>query len=137
MATNKLESKGIEKRKELTSKTHYQRSINEYSAFHDDARSTGDPQGKGVDFEGMGFLLPNTAITADTTTMGMTFSTEQGGGKYDIEGTEGVEGAYQGKAGRDYLMTINIYDREHEYGLSSVDTSLNVIDGQYVTPSTI
>ena len=55
----------------------------------------------------------------------------EAGGSYDIYGAKGVEGAFQGDAGREFVKRINFYNPENSYGKDSVviDTSVN---GQYV-----
>ena len=50
--------------------------------------------------------------------------TYNGGGLYDIKGRNEI-------GGREYLQTINKYNEDHKYGEGSVDTSLNIKDGQY------
>ena len=54
------------------------------------------------------------------------------GRENDIDGTKGVDKAFQGDAGRNYLMFggMNPYNAGNEYGQGSVDTTNNV-QGQY------
>jgi hypothetical protein len=54
--------------------------------------------------------------------------TTAGGGAYDIHGRNGV-------GGRNRLMTYNIYNNDNAYGPDSVDSSMNIEDGQYVMKS--
>ena len=67
--------------------------------------------------------------------MGTTVNTDINSGAgnvYDIDGTKGVDKAFQGDAGRNYLMFggMNPYNAGNEYGPGSVDTTNNV-QGQY------
>ena len=55
----------------------------------------------------------------------------EAGGSYDIYGAKGVEGAFQGEAGRESLKKINIYNPENAYGKDSVNIDTSV-RGQYV-----
>lgn len=71
----------------------------------------------------MGYSIPG-----QSTSKGINYSnvnTTDGGGQYDIEGRNGV-------GGRVYLENINLYNHENSYGIESVDTSLNRVDGQFV-----
>lgn len=133
-----LEKIGIDEREQEFIKSPY--SYNEetpYSATHPDALADGDSKGKGTgtpmthlslqdlkkgrydEFRGWGETL-NTDITNGA------------GGEYDIEGTKGVNGAFQGDSGRNYLAfgAVNAYNAGNEYGKESVDTSKDV-PGQY------
>jgi hypothetical protein len=51
--------------------------------------------------------------------------TENGGGQYDIEGRNGI-------GGRNWIKSISKFNRENQYDLNYVDTTLNVAEGQYV-----
>lgn len=115
-----LEKKGIEARNESLVRNDYTR-VDEYSALHPDALSTGDPQGKGTGHGGHTHSTPdcNKPSSIDYS----NFDTENGGGKYDIEGRNGV-------GGRIFLKNISVYNENFEYGANLVDTSLNVADGQ-------
>lgn len=115
-----LEKKGIEARNESLVRNDYTR-VDEYSALHHDALSTGDPQGKGTGHGGHTHSTPdcNKPSSIDYS----NFDTENGGGKYDIEGRNGI-------GGRNFLKNISVYNENFEYGANLVDTSLNVADGQ-------
>ena len=137
---SRLEIEGISKRDELQLKNKYFEDVesnakNEYSYTHEDAKATGDPLGKGTGMS-MGFTVPgestlrsidrsNFVTTEDASPTGFG-----PGGSYDINGY----GALEGRSGRRYLQTINLYKpgNETEYGPTSVDTSRNVADGQIV-----
>ncbi len=115
-----LEKKGIEKRQETIVRNDYNRN-DEYSSTHPDAISDGDPQGKGTGAGGHTWSTPDCNKPGSISYS--NFDTENGGGQYDIEGRNGV-------GGRNFLMNISVYNREHEYGPTLVDTSANVADGQ-------
>lgn len=137
---SRLEFEGISKRDELQLKNKYFEDVagnakNEYSYTHEDAKATGDPHGKGTGMS-MGFTVPGesklrTINRSNFVTTEDASPTGSGpGGLYDIEGY----GALEGRSGRKYLQTINLYKpgNGNEYGPSSVDTTLNVADGQIV-----
>lgn len=119
---SRLESEAIDKRHELEVISDYQKDTNEYSEQHQDALSNGDPQGKGTGVS-MGYSIPG-----QTTNKGINYTniaTNSGGGLYDIEGRNGI-------GGRRYLEAINMYNAENSYGVDSVDTSMNVAEGQFI-----
>lgn len=119
---SRLESEAIDKRHELEVISDYQKDTNEYSEQHKDALSNGDPQGKGTGVS-MGYSVPG-----QTTNKGINYTnivTNSGGGLYDIEGRNGI-------GGRRYLEAINMYNAENSYGVDSVDTSMNVAEGQFI-----
>lgn len=117
MKQTRLEREAIESREELLVKNDYQRGDNEYSENHPDAKSDGDPLGKGVGTAATPYLLPNEK--ASKTSYTPTIRTDDGGGGLDV-------------AQRNLLKGINIYSALNAYGPDSVDTSKNVADGQYV-----
>ena len=119
---SRLESEAIDKRHELEVISDYQKDTNEYSEQHQDALINGDPQGKGTGVS-MGYSVPG-----QTTNKGINYTniaTNSGGGLYDIEGRNGI-------GGRRYLEAINMYNAENSYGVDSVDTSMNVAEGQFI-----
>lgn len=115
-----LEKKGIDARQETLVRNDYSRN-DEYSELHSDALSNGDPQGKGTGDGGHTHSTPNYELPPMISYS--NFNTTNGGGLYDIEGRNGV-------GGRNFLVTINKYNSENEYGKNSVDSSLNLEDGQ-------
>ena len=118
-----LEKRGIPARASAITRNDY--NVNDqYSSTHPDALSDGDPQGKGTGSGGHTHSVPNCNLPR-TMIDYSNFNTENGGGKYDIEGRNEV-------GGRNRSMAINIYNRENQYGPALVDTSLNVADGQVV-----
>ena len=121
---SRLESKAINKRKELVVKNDYiQGQDTEYSGNHKDALSDGDPLGKGTGVSIGVAGLPG--VTESTAINYSTMDTSRGGGQYDIEGKNGI-------SGRDRLIKSNLYMEGNEYGPESVDTSANVAEGQIV-----
>lgn len=116
-----LERRGIPARASALTRNDYSRH-EEYSETHPDALSNGDPQGKGTG-QGHTHSVPNCNLVGAGINYS-NFNTDGGGGQYDIEGRNEV-------GGRNRLMTISIYNKENEYG-QSLDTSLNVADGQIV-----
>lgn len=117
---SRLEQEALDKRNELRVISDYSQT-NEYSESHKDALSDGDPLGKGT-----GVPLGMASQPGATNNKSISYSnmdTENAGGQYDIEGRNGV-------GGRKYLSLINLYNKNSQYGVDSVDTSQNVADGQ-------
>jgi hypothetical protein len=117
-----LEKRGIDARHDQIVRSDYNIE-DQYSATHKDAISDGDAQGKGTGHGGHTHYLPD--CTKPTTTIDYSnFDTENGGGKYDIEGRNGI-------SGRKKALASSLYNKENSYGSTSVDTTANVNDGQY------
>lgn len=110
-----LEQEAITKREEILVRNDYGEEV-EYNTLHTNALSNGDPQGKGTGNGGHLFSVPNRnkPKTIDYT----NFNTFNGGGRYDIEGRNGI-------GGREFLQNISIYNANNEYGKNSIDTSAN------------
>lgn len=118
-----LEIKGIEERHNEIVRSEYNTN-DAYSESHENAISNGDVKGKGTNNGGHQHYIPD--YSKPSTLMNYSnFDTTKGGGKYDIEGRNGY-------SGRDRLVQINIYNKDNSYGPNSVDTTNNVIEGQYV-----
>lgn len=120
-----LEVKGIERRQEELVRNDYTRN-EEYNETHPDAISDGDPLGKGSGFGGHTHYIPD--CTKPSTMIDYSnFDThsENLGGSYDINGRNN-------NGGRNFLKAISVYNEENQYGVNSVDTTLNVQDGQIV-----
>jgi len=117
-----LEKRGMEARHEAEVRNDYNK-YEEYSAEHIDAQADGDIQGKGT---GHGHWLPDCSKANDTTNM-IDYSnfdtTNKAGGKYDIEGRNGI-------GGRQRQESRQLYTKENQYGVELVDTSANIRDGQ-------
>ena len=108
-----------------------------YSATHPDALADGDSKGKGTGTPLTHLSLQNLnkGRYDEFRGWGETVNTDinnGAGNSYDIEGTKGVDKAFQGDAGRNYLAfgAVNLYNAGNEYGKESVDTS-NAVPGQY------
>lgn len=136
---NRLESEGKEYRsKSIPGKNRYADEINPYDGDNQDALHHDDdkhPWGKGTG-KSMGYAIKKDTPKGIFGYQNHDYEygnvdTKNGGGSYDIYGTEGVDKAYQGKSGRNYLQQINIYGPEKEYGKDSVDID-NTIRGQFV-----
>lgn len=82
------------------------------------------PLGKGTGSGGHQHSIPQEYNELTRNQIRPQIDTENGGGSYDINGRPGVDG------GRKWLNTINIYDRENQYGMNSVNTEANIEDGQ-------
>jgi hypothetical protein len=99
-----------------------------YSPTHPDAIShPDDPEsshGKGTGHGGHTYFLPDPNGNPNLINYS-NFDTFNGGSGYDIYGRNDI-------GGRKKSMTINIYNQDNAYGLNSVDTTKNIIDGQYV-----
>ena len=117
-----LEKKGIEAREKNTVRSDYNKN-DIYSESHENALSNGDSKGKGTGKGGHTHSLPN--CNKPSAIDYSTFSTENGGGLYDIEGKNG-------KGGRKFLQNISLYNPGNEYGINSIDTSANLADGQII-----
>ena len=118
-----LEKRGIPARASALTRNDYNK-FDEYNETHPDALSNGDPQGKGTGYGGHTHSIPNCNLPTSMIDYS-NFDTEGGGGLYDIEGRNEI-------GGRNRLMAISMYNKENQYGLGLVDTSLNVADGQIV-----
>lgn len=117
-----LEKRAIEKRNELTIKSEYN-AENPYGANHKNAISDGDVKGKGTNSGGHLSSIPD--CTKPTSMISYAnFNTENGGGLYDIEGRNGV-------GGRNRATTMNMYNKDHQYGAHLIDTEINLNLGQY------
>lgn len=117
MQTN-LEKYGIEARNDSFVKNDYDKG-DVYSEIHVDAISTGKALGKGTMNGSHTHSTPG--LTSDKSVSRSNFDTYNGGGKYDIEG-------YNGVGGRNFLQNISKYNSEFEYGPNLIDTKGN--DGQ-------
>lgn len=117
-----LEKNGINARHEQIVRSDYNIE-NEYSSIHPNAIADGDVKGKGVG-GGHTHWLPNCDGTPNNRIDYSNFNTENAGGKYDIEGRNGI-------GGRKKALASSLYNKENMYGPTSVDTTANVNDGQY------
>lgn len=131
---NRLTNEALDYRAEKLGRNKYQNEINEYDANHEDALAHDDdnhPLGKGtgnsLSYTPRDISAPKSEINyKNINTRDM-----KAGGSYDKNGTKGVEGAFQGDAGRNYMSKINIYSPDNAYGLDSVDIDTTV-RGQFI-----
>lgn len=123
MQTN-LEKNAIIERDELEMLNPYN-DTNAYNHMHKNAISDGDVKGKGTNSGGHGSYLPDYSKGKDMIDYS-NFDTDNGGGKYDIEGRNG-------HGGRNKSLTNRIWGKNNPYGPSVVDTTINRLDGQYST----
>ena len=131
---SRLDYEGINYRaNEIPGKNRYEDEVNPYDENHEDARYHGDekhPWGKGTG-RSMGYAIRN--LNAPKTEINYkNFDTINAGGSYDIYGTKGVDMAFQGDSGRNFLEKINEYNPQNAYGKNSVDIDTSV-RGQYTT----
>ena len=118
-----LEKRGIEERQKEIVRNDYNID-GQYSAIHPDAISNGDVQGKGTMHGGHTHYLPD--CSKDRTYIDYSnFDTANGGGKYDIEGRNGV-------GGRKKSMAISMYNAQYQYGANLINTSESRADGQVI-----
>ena len=122
-----LEVKGIEKRHEELIRSDYNKG-DFYSESHEDALSNPEDEkkalGKGTGSGGHQHYIPDHSKPS-TLFNYSNLDTSRGGGAYDIHGRNE-------QGGRNRLVKINLYNKDNAYGPNSVDTSLNIEDGQYV-----
>lgn len=120
-----LEKNAIDRRQEELVRNDYNRN-DEYSSLHSDALSNGDPLGKSSGFGGHTHSVPNCDLPKGMYDYSNFDTTSENiGGSYDINGRNGT-------GGRTFLKNINLYNEANEYGINSVDTILNIEDGQIV-----
>lgn len=109
-----LEKIGLERRNEHELVRNDIHKNQPYDASHPYAKSKeGQAIGKGTGHGGHGHIARER------------LDIENGGGDYDINGRPGVDG------GRNWLMTINTYDKNNKYWFDTVDTEANIDDGQF------
>lgn len=130
MANNKqsyLEKQGIEARREQIVRSDYNKA-DAYSEEHEDALSNPNDKnkalGKGTGNGGHQHYRPNHDLPP-TLINYSNMDTTAGGGAYDIHGRNDV-------GGRNRLISYNLYNNDNAYGPDSVDSSMNIEDGQYV-----
>lgn len=121
-----LEIKGREERNNEIIRSDYNKN-DAYSSSHEDALSdpnrTDKPLGKGTGSTGHNAYTPDHSKSPYSYNYD-SLDTSKGGGSYDIHGKDG-------NGGREKLTKINLYNKEYSYGPNLIDTSSNVVDGQY------
>jgi hypothetical protein len=120
-----LEKIGFERRNEHELLRNDIQKNKPYDENHPYAISReGQPLGKGTESSGHQHSIPMGYSELTKNQIRPQIDVENGGGEYDINGRPGVDG------GRKWLMTINTYDKDNKYGVDSIDTEYNVVDGQ-------
>lgn len=131
---NRLANEGVEYREEkIPGKNRYIDEINPYDGDNDDAQHHDDdkhPWGKGTG-KSMGYAIRNLSAPKTDINYSNVDTRSEAGGAYDIHGAKGVDKAFQGDAGRNFLKKINIYGPEKEYNKDSVDID-NTVRGQFI-----
>lgn len=118
-----LEINAIEERqKEIARNDYNSEEGHFYYAGHRDAKSDGDPQGKGVG-SSHGFSLPDCSKPKNMIDYS-NFQMENVGGQYDLEGRGPHPGYNQ-------QMAKSLYNKNYQYGANLVKTKENVAQGQY------
>lgn len=121
-----LEIKGKEERENEIIRSDYNKN-DAYSASHEDALSNpsdkNKPLGKGTGSGGHLYYVPDHSKSPYSYNYS-SLDTNKGGGSYDIYGKDDI-------GGRERLTKINLYNKENSYGPDSIDTSVNITDGQY------
>jgi hypothetical protein len=121
-----LEKIGLERRNEHELLRNDIQKNKPYDENHPYAISReGQPLGKGTESSGHQHTLPQEYNSITRNQIKPQIDTENGGGSYDINGRPSVGG------GRTWLETINIYDKNNQYGVNSVNDEINIADGQY------
>lgn len=122
-----LEKRGIDERENEISRSDYN-AKDPYGPTHPDAMSDGDPQGKGTGHGGHTAWQPDCTKPTNMIDYSNfdTFSTEDHtiGGLYDIKGRNDV-------GGREKSMASSMFNHERPYGAELVNTTENVLLGQY------
>lgn len=96
---------------------------NQYSATHPDALADGDKRGKGTGHGGHTFWIPDCSGTLGVFNYS-NFDTSP----YSNAGNDADNEA------RNTAMNRSLYTYERQYSAKLVDTSLNVLEGQYRVP---
>lgn len=135
---SRLENIAISKRDSLIIKNEYSEiEGKEYNETHKDALSDGDINGKGNGVS-IGYAIPETdsfhisneGVRVQKINYSTIVTHENGantiGGEYDRNGNPSIK-----RSGRNGLMNINKFTPGNEYGEDSVDTTENILLGQY------
>lgn len=117
-----LEIRSIDERHEELVRNDYTRD-NEYSATHEDALATGDSKGKGTGHGGHTFWLPNCNGTLNYFNYSNFDTNPESGAGNDAD-----------NEARDTALARSLYNYSNQYSERTVDTSANVLEGQYRVP---
>jgi len=115
-----MEKRSIDARHEQIVRNEYNNE-NQYNASHPNALATGDAKGKGTGSQGHGFWLPDCEAQPNVF-------------RYDNFDTDPSSGAGNNvdNERRNESMVRGLYNYEHPYDASAIDTSANVAEGQFV-----
>lgn len=120
-----IETSASEARQKQLQKNLEYNKENSYSSSHNKAKSiNGQALGKGVANSDHQVYVPKIENKDDFKNRYEynSLNTEQGGGDYDINGRNN-------NGGRERLLGINLYGKNHEYG--NIDINVD-IEGQYI-----
>lgn len=117
-----LEKRSMDERHEEIVRSDYNQ-YNQYSGTHPDALATGDAQGKGTGHGGHSFWLPNCNGTLGV----FNYS------NFDTDPDSGAGNDADNEA-RSTAMARSLYNPTYQYSARLVDTSANVLEGQYRVP---
>lgn len=125
-----LEKIGFERRNEHELLRNDIQKNQPYDTEHDTAIWHGEndethPLGKGTKHGGHQHSLPKEYNELTKNMPSNQLDIEHGGGSYDIYGHPKKGG------GRKFLTTMNIYDKNNQYGIDAINTEENVKDGQF------
>lgn len=123
-----LEIESMNARHEMETRSDYTR-VNQYSETHPDALATGDRQGKGTGHPGHGDWLPHCTSQINVfnfSNFDTAITSNAGNGN--------INDPQSDVYARNAAMTKSLYSPTNPYneGANSIDTSLNVLEGQYV-----
>lgn len=117
-----LEIRSMDERHEELVRNDYNRD-NQYSATHPDALADGDSRGKGTNHGGHTHWLPNCNGTLGV----FNYS------NFDTAPSSGAGNNADNEA-RNTAMARSLYNPDYQYSARLVDTSANVLEGQYQVP---
>ena len=123
-----LEKIGFERRNEYELVRNDIKKNEPYGPDHDLAMwHEGDenhPLGKGTNSGGHQHTFPQEYNELTKNMPSNQLDIEHGGGSYDIYGHPEKGG------GRKWLQSINLYNKENQYCINSINTEANIEDGQ-------
>lgn len=117
-----LESISIDERNEELVRNDYTKN-KQYSSTHADALADGDSRGKGTNHGGHTFYLPNCTGTIGS----FNYS------NFDVSPDSNAGNDVDNET-RTTAMARSLYNYENQYSARLVDTSANVLEGQYQVP---
>lgn len=116
-----LEIRSMDERHEELVRNDYNRD-DQYSATHPDAMATGDSRGKGVG-GGHTHWLPNCNGTLGVFNYSNFITSPDSGAGNNAD-----------NEARNTAMARSLYKPDYQYSARLVDTSANVLEGQYQVP---